>query len=70
MKELSMISGEPFRAKVLRYSRSEMNKVVATYAVLCQAGGHVYLAADKKDEHNRKENDLFAFVLKVEDAVR
>ena len=67
MKEISIISGEPFKAKVIRYSKSEHDKIVTSHVWLCKVNDHVYLAEDQKNENNNKENDIFAIVLKVKE---
>ncbi len=65
MKEVSIISGEPFKTKIIRYSKSENDKIVTAHVFLCKVNDHVYLAEDQKSENNNKENDSFAIVLKV-----
>ncbi len=65
MKEISIISGQPFKSKVIRYSKSEHDKIVTAHVLLCKVNDHVYLAEDQKSENNNKENDSFAIVLKV-----
>lgn len=65
MKDIKIVSGEPVKAKVLGYSQTNLNKVVALYTFLYKVNDHVYLAEHEKNKFNHSEDDLFAFVLKV-----
>lgn len=66
MKDLKISTGEPFRAKVLGYSYTHMNKVVQRNTTLYPINEKVFLIDYQKDERGHKDNDLFAFVILVE----
>jgi hypothetical protein len=66
MKDIKIVSGEPFRTKVIRYSYSKINKVVIRNMNLYKVNDNVYLSEFEKDEF-RWEDDRFVFVLKVKD---
>lgn len=65
MKELKITTSEPFRAKVLGYSLTDFNKVVQRNSTLYSVNDNVFLCEYQKDERGHKDNDTFAFVLKV-----
>lgn len=65
MKNIAIVSGEPFNVKVFRYSYTKMNEVVYSNMVLYKVNDNVFLSEYKKDAYNRKEDDLFAIILKV-----
>lgn len=42
MKDIILISGKPFRAKVFRYSYTKQNEVVETFMTMCKLSDNVY----------------------------
>lgn len=66
MKDVKIVSGEPFKVKVIRYSYSKMNEVVIRNMNLYKVNDNVYLAEFEKDK-SCQEDDRFVFVLKVKD---
>jgi hypothetical protein len=65
MQDIKIITGEPFKTKVLKYSHTKMNEVVAHNMTLYKVNENVYLSEGEKCEYNHKENDMFTFVLKI-----
>ena len=66
MKDLKIPTGEPFRAKVLGYSFTHLNKVVERNTTLYPVNNYIFVYDYQKEERGDIENDIFAFFLKIE----